>query len=139
MRVLAIDLGTRRIGTAVCDELGITTRPLETVRRSSDGSDIARVKSLCEELSVEAVVVGMPIRMDGTPGDAARRTGEFVERLKEKIDLPVFTHDERLTSWEAEQIMAGGRMRRRERRSESDRIAAVIILRDFLSNQKIKS
>ena len=71
MRVLAIDLGTKNIGTAVSDALGMTVRPVETIRRSADDRDLCRLKFLVEDLEAEAVVVGLPLRMDGTAGDAA--------------------------------------------------------------------
>src|SRR6266481_5082093 len=105
MRVLAIDLGTKNIGTAISDALGITVRPVETIRRSADERDIARLKSLVEELEAEAVVVGLPLRMDGTVGDAAAAALRFAEKLRGRLEVAVFTQDERLTSYEAEQMM----------------------------------
>src|SRR5215470_11488869 len=77
MRVLAVDLGTKRIGTAISDELGISVRAVETIHRSSVEGDVARLKSLVEELGARAVVVGLPLRMDGAIGDAAERTLSF--------------------------------------------------------------
>src|SRR6266705_7166477 len=105
MRVLAIDLGTKNIGTAISDALGITVRPVETIRRSADERDIARLKFLVEDLEAEAVVVGLPLRMDGTVGDAATAAMRFTEKLRGRLDVAVFTQDERLTSYEAEQMM----------------------------------
>ena len=78
MRVLAIDFGTKRIGTAVSDALGISVRPVETIKRSSNERDIARLKTLVEELEAEAVVVGLPLRMDGAEGDAALQVKRFL-------------------------------------------------------------
>jgi len=139
MRVLAIDLGTKRIGTAISDALGISVRPVETIKRSSGESDIARLKTLVEELEAEAVVVGLPLRMDGSEGDAARSAKRFAERLQGRLAVSVFTHDERLTSYEAEQIMAERGLSRSERRAQSDTLAAIIILRDYLSTAKSKN
>ena len=133
MRVLAIDFGSKNIGTAISDELGITVRAVETIHRSSLASDIARLKSLVEELEARAVVVGLPIRMDGTMGDAAGRVMKFTESLRAALDVPVFTQDERLTSYEAEQIMIERGLSRAERRAKSDQFAAMIILEDYLS------
>ena len=79
MRVLAIDLGSKNIGTAISDELGITVRPVETIRGAGGERVIARLKALVEELEAEAVVVGLPLRMDGTAGDAANATMRFIE------------------------------------------------------------
>jgi len=136
MRVLAIDLGTRNIGTATSDELGMTVRPLETIRRSDNESVIARVKFLVEDLEAEAVVVGLPLRLDGTVGDAAASTMKFIEKLKAQLDVPVFTQDERLTSYEAEQMMIERGFSQRKRRARSDEFAAMIILQDYLSATK---
>ena len=136
MRVLAVDLGSKRIGTAISDALGITARPVETIQRSRTEQDIARLKFLVEDLEAEAVVVGLPLKMDGTAGDAAERTTKFVRRLQSVLDVPVYTQDERLTSYEAEQMMIERGMSRSERRNQSDRVAAMIILQDYLSKIK---
>jgi putative pre-16S rRNA nuclease len=137
--MLAIDLGSKRIGTAVSDGLGITVRPVETIRRSSRERDIARLKFLVEDLEAEAVVVGLPLRMDGTAGDAAQGAMRFVERLQARLEVPVFTQDERLTSYEAEQMMIERGLGRDERRARSDEFAAMIILQDYLSTTKTKN
>jgi len=134
MRVLAIDLGTKNIGTAVSDALGITVRPVETIRRSADARDISRLKSLVEDLEAEAVVVGLPLRMDGTVGDAAAAAMRFVEKLRARLDVSVFMQDERLTSYEAEQMMIERGFAKSKRRARSDEFAAMIILRDYLSS-----
>src|SRR4030095_12001305 len=116
MRVLAIDLGTKNIGSAISDALGMTVRPVETIRRSDSASVIARVKFLVEDLEAEAVVVGLPLRMDGSVGDAAAATMKFIEKLREQLDVGVFTQDERLTSYEAEQMMIERGFSKRKRR-----------------------
>ena len=139
MRVLAIDFGTKRIGTAVSDALGISVRPVETIKRSSKARDIARLKALVEELEAEAVVVGLPLRMDGGEGNAARDVKQFASSLQSQLNVEVFTHDERLTSYEAEQIMTERGLTRSERRAQSDTLAAMIILRDYLSTTKTEN
>jgi putative Holliday junction resolvase len=138
MRVLAIDLGTKNIGVAVSDALGITVRAVETIRRKQTRQDIARLKFLVEDLEAESVVIGLPLRMDGTEGDAAANVRRFVEQLRTEIDVPIFTQDERLTSYEAEQIMIERGMNREQRRSKSDELAAVIILQDYLAAMERK-
>jgi putative pre-16S rRNA nuclease len=138
MRVLAIDLGTKNIGTAISDALGMTVRPVETIRRSADERDIDRLKFLVEDLEAEAVVVGLPLRMDGTLGDAATSAMRFVEKLRARLQIAVFTQDERLTSYEAEQMMIERGFARSERRARSDEFAAMIILQDYLSYAKTK-
>jgi putative holliday junction resolvase len=133
MRVLAIDLGAKNIGTAISDGLGITVRPVETIRRTSTDQDIARLRFLAEDLDAEAVVFGLPLRMDGTTGDAAKGALQFARRLEAELDIPVIMQDERLTSYEAEQIMIERGFSRSQRRARSDEFAAMIILQDYLS------
>jgi putative pre-16S rRNA nuclease len=139
MRVLAIDLGTKNIGTAISDALGITVRPVETIRKSSDERDIERLKFLVEDLEAEAVVVGLPLRMDGTVGDAATAAIRFTEKLRARLKVAVFTQDERLTSYEAEQMMIERGFAKSKRRARSDEFAAMIILQDYLSAAKAKN
>jgi putative Holliday junction resolvase len=136
MRVLAIDLGTKNIGIAVSDALGLTVRSLETLKRSSDEKDITRVHALVSDLEAEAVVIGLPLRMDGTMGDAAEAVIRFTKKLRGQIDVPVMTQDERLTSYEAEQMMTERGFSRDKRRARSDEFAAMIILRDYLAALK---
>lgn len=138
MRLLAIDLGTKNIGVAVSDALGITVRAVETIRRRSVEEDISRLKSLVEELEAESVIIGLPLRLDGSEGDAARTVMRFVERLQALLSVPVLTQDERLTSYEGEQIMIERGMKRHERRSKSDEMAAMIILQDYLAAEERK-
>jgi putative Holliday junction resolvase len=135
MRVIAVDFGTRNIGIAVSDALGISVRPVETIRRSSLNKDLARLKYLIEDLEAEALVVGLPLRLDGTFGEAAEKTLRFVERLRLEVRIPIFTQDERLTSYEAEQILVEQGWNRAERRQRSDELAATIILQDYLSTR----
>ena len=134
MRALAIDFGSKNIGIAVSDALGITVRPVETIRMSSLNKDLERLNFLIEDLEVESVVVGLPVRMDGTMGDAAENTMRFIDRLRAQIQVPIVTQDERLTSFEAEQIMMERGLNRAQRRKRSDEVAATIILRDYLSS-----
>lgn len=133
MRYLALDVGSKNIGVAVSDALGISVRAVETVRRKSLQADLARLKSIAEDLEVEGVVVGLPLRMDGTAGDAAQAVLRFIEQLRAELTVPVFTQDERLTSYEAEQLMSERGLSRAERRARSDEVAATIILQDYLA------
>jgi putative Holliday junction resolvase len=138
MRVLAIDLGTKNIGVALSDELGLTVRPVETIRARNIEQAIKRLEALVHELEPERVVVGVPFRTDGAVGDAARRALKFVKRLQDRLDIPVVTQDERLTSYEAEQTMIERGLSSKERRARSDQFAAMIILRDYLSAAEVK-
>jgi putative Holliday junction resolvase len=131
-RCLGLDVGERRIGVALSDPLGWTASPLPTVERVSWKKDLARIRALLEEHSVACVVVGLPIRMDGTPGERAERTLEFVKRLQATTKVPVVTWDERLTTKEAERRMIEDDVRRKRRREVIDGIAASLILQGYL-------
>ena len=139
MRVLAIDLGAKNIGTAISDELGLTVRTVETIRKASGERDISRIAFLVEDLDAKAVVVGLPLRMDGTMGDAANVATRFAGKLRARLNVPVFMQDERLTSYEAEQLMSERGFSRSKRRARSDEFAAMIILQDYLAAAKAKA
>ena len=96
------------------------------------------MKLLVDDLEAEAVVIGLPLRMDGTMGDAANGVMLFTEKLRARIDVPVLTQDERLTSYEAEQMMSERGFSRSKRRARSDEFAAMIILRDYLAAVKVE-
>jgi len=100
-RVLAIDYGRRRLGLAVSDEGRMLARPLETVERVNRRADIARLRRIARDEGVTQLVVGLPLRLDGTAGEMAAEAREFAERMSKALRLPVTLVDERLTSWEA--------------------------------------
>jgi putative Holliday junction resolvase len=135
MRTLAVDYGTRRTGIAVSDALGISARGVATLEGLGDRAVVERVATLATELEAEAVVVGLPLRADGTEGDAARRVLRFVERLRGAVAIPVHTLNEWLTSYEAEARMRDAGLRARDRKRRVDEAAAVVILEEFLAAQ----
>jgi putative Holliday junction resolvase len=134
MRLLGVDYGKRNIGIAVSDGLGIGARGVTTLRDLPETASIARIAGLAAELETEGVVVGLPVRSDGSAGDAARRVLRFVERLKTAVDVPVHTAGERLTSFEAEERMREMGVRAEDRKRLVDEVAAVIILEEFIAN-----
>ncbi len=137
MRVLAIDYGTKAIGIAISDELRLTVRPLTTLypRQHKRQQIIEQIAHLTVEYEVSQIVVGLPIRMDGTIGDAAQCVQAFVAELQTALALPILTQDERLTSREAEVMMRELGFDIRKRKEKSDEYAAAIILRDYLESQ----
>jgi putative pre-16S rRNA nuclease len=140
MRVLAIDYGTRAIGVAISDELQITSRPLLTIRRGKTGwRPLDRICELVHEHEVGLLLVGLPLRMDGTRGDAARRVEGLIDALRERLSLPVVGVDERLTSREADAILRERGAGLRERRERSDELAAAIILQQYLETTTSRS
>jgi len=138
MRVIALDYGTQNIGVATCDELEITVRPVETIRRQNRKRALQRIKELVEELGAQMVVIGLPLNMDGTAGPAADRVMAFTDQLRGRLNVPVITQDERLTSRQAEELMIEQGLSKDERRRRSDEFAAAIILQDYLSARRVE-
>lgn len=137
-RVLAIDYGRKRFGLAISDELGVTSRPLATLARTNRRDDLRRLRLLARENEVRQIVVGLPLRLDGSTGEMAGEAKRFATRLAQHLGLHVEMMDERLTSWEAGQIPAvtnGGRSGRAGKKIKRDDVAAAVILRDYLATR----
>ncbi len=138
MRVMAIDYGAKAIGVAVSDELQLTVRPLTTIRRQrqKDAQVVEQICALIAENEIGTLVVGLPLNMDGTRGPAAARVESFIEDLRRRLSISIIAIDERLTSYEADQMLREMGVGERERRARSDEYAAAIILQDYLDGQK---
>lgn len=132
-RTLAIDWGQKRTGFAICDELGMTVRPLETVRGPKE-TVLQRVVELISDYDVQRIVVGVPLGAEGQIREAAERILALVEELKGMVTCPVYTWNERLTSYAADEWMRERGYSARERQQRSDEIAAAILLEDFLAS-----
>ncbi len=132
MRILAIDHGTKRIGLAISDELGIIAQPLEFVAAEPFDKFLARVKQIIHEKQVELLLVGMPRNMDGSYGPAALKVQEFVAVLGGTLNMPIKTWDERLTSAQANRFLIQGNVRREKRKLKVDQTAAAILLQSYL-------
>lgn len=132
MRILAIDYGARSIGLAITDELQLSVRPLITI--SSKKEAVERIRSICNEYEVAQIVVGLPLRLDGTHGDAADRVTGFISQLREIIDVPIVTQDERLTTRAADEMLRAEGVPWQKRREKIDAYAAAIILEDYLAS-----
>ena len=137
-RWLGLDFGARTVGVAATDALGITVQPLETVWRKEENhlrKTFRRIGELIEELSVTEIVLGLPLNMDGSEGERARKTREFGEALEKRFGLPVHYADERLTTAEAEEILAEGGVRPEDYKVYIDKVAAAVILEDYLGSR----
>jgi putative Holliday junction resolvase len=137
MRVVGIDLGERRIGVAVSDASGTLARPLTTIQRGmSDADAVDRLQMTIADLAAEdevgSVVVGLPTRLDGTPNKQTERIRTMVALLSERLSVPVFTYDERLSSREAEERLSIREKDWRKRKAKLDAAAAAVILQDYL-------
>jgi putative holliday junction resolvase len=134
MRILALDHGTKRIGVAISDDLGMMAHPLEFIPAEPFAGFLDRLKELIREREVEMLLVGMPRNMDGSYGPAALKVQEFVAVLKETIGIPIKTWDERLTSAMANRFLIEGAVRREKRREKVDQMAAAILLQSYLDS-----
>ena len=133
-RILCLDVGDARIGVAVSDPSRIIATPVEVIHRVGWGPDSRRIKILCDRYETDEVLSGLPLNMDGSEGFQARKVKEFCAQV-EKQGLKVFYQDERLTTVTAEDALIEGRVSRQERKDTVDKIAAAVILRQWLDEQ----
>jgi putative Holliday junction resolvase len=132
MRVLGLDYGSRRIGVAVCDELGMTAQGVGTVVRKNRDADLAAIAVFIERFGVESIVVGYPLRLDGNEGIQCDKVNRFIRRLEARLAIPVIRRDETLSTKEAEELLRETGVRREKKRGIVDRLAASIILQGYL-------
>src|SRR3984957_2361497 len=132
MRILALDHGTKRIGVAISDELGMIAQPLEFVPAEPFEKFLARLNEIIQTKQVGSLIVGMPRNMDGSYGPAATKVREFVAVLKESITMPIVFWDERLTSTQANRYLVQANVRREKRKEKVDQTAAAILLQSYL-------
>lgn len=129
---MALDYGEKTIGVAVSDALKITAQGKEVIRRTNLKADMKRITEIIREEEVERLVVGLPRNMNGTLGPRAEQTLKFIEKLRQRISLPIDTWDERLSTMEAERTLIAGDISRQKRKRVIDKLAAVIILQGYL-------
>jgi putative Holliday junction resolvase len=132
MRILGIDYGSKRLGLAVCDELGLTAQALTTITRKNRERDLEKIDAVIKEYNVEKIVVGYPLRLDGTEGIQCEKVNRFVDILESRFSLPIIKWDETLSTKEAEQILIEANVNRKKRKGVVDKLAAAIILKDYL-------
>jgi len=137
-RVLGLDYGSRRIGVAVSDPLGLTVQPLPPIPREGDRKDIVVLARLASEMGVTSVVLGLPLLLNGDEGPAAIRARAFGERLQAETSLPVTMWDERLTSVQSERHLIASGVRRADRRGIRDSLSAMLLLQAALDSRRRK-
>lgn len=133
MRIMGLDMGTKRIGVAVSDKLGLIAQALTTIKRDNIPEDLKLVCELVRDYEVQEVVIGYPRHLDGRPGEEAAAYVAFGEMLHKETGIPVIYWDERLSTVAAERALLEGDMRRRQRRQVIDRVAASLILENYLT------
>lgn len=136
-RILGLDVGDRRIGVAVSDELGVMAQPVLTLIRTNRRQDLKSIQRLVRKYSCAAIVVGNPLYMSGDLSPQAAKAQAFADMLREETGLPVHLWDERLTTTEAHRhLHAAGRSGRSEHKAVVDQVAAVLILESYLAAKK---
>ena len=142
MRIMGLDFGSKTVGVAVSDPLGITAQGVEIVRRKSPNKlrqTLARIDELVREYDVEELVLGYPKNMNGTEGERCEKTKEFKELLEKRTGLPVALWDERLTTVAADRSMMEAGLGHYERKEYVDEIAAVFILQGYMAAKTMKT
>jgi len=139
MRIMGLDFGSKTVGVAVSDPLRITAQGVEIIRRKEENKlrqTLARIEELILAYEVEEIVLGKPMHMNGDEGERVRLTEEFRDKLERRTGLPVTMWDERLTTVAADRVMMEAGIRRENRKEYVDKIAAVLILQEYLDFQK---
>lgn len=131
-RILAIDYGRKRMGLALSDELQLTARPLLVLVRTNRRNDLRRLREICRKHGVARILVGHPLHITGETGAMAEEAAQFAGRLQKELGIEVKLADERLTTWEAEQIVAQRKSPLRRKKSSIDDVAAAVLLREYL-------
>jgi putative holliday junction resolvase len=134
-RILALDLGKRRIGLALSDELGITAQGLETLQRTNLREDLARLAKLAYSNHVSLILMGNPLHMNGHEGRGAAHAREFSARLEAVTGIPIQLWDERLTTVQAQRVLRESGISIEKRAKAVDRLAAVILLESYLDSR----
>lgn len=135
-RILALDVGKKRIGLAVSDELAITAQGVETLQRTRVRDDLAALKDIAARWNVQTLLVGKPLHMSGDESRQSEYTREFADRLHQHLELPVVFWDERLTSVEAERMLRQTGASLDQRKKAVDRLAAVLLLESYLEYKR---
>ncbi len=136
MRTLALDVGTKTIGVAVSDELGITANGITTIKRASLKDDLNKLYILVKEYKPGEIVVGVPYQMDGSVSERGQQILNFAEKIREAFSLPVQFWDESFSTVHAEEKLIEANMSRKKRKKVIDKIAAVFILQEYLESKR---
>ena len=136
MRILGIDYGDSKIGLAVSDPLKLTAQVLDNYRIRGEDEDKNYFKKIVSEYEIEEIVLGLPLRMDGTSGPRVEKTKSFAQWLKKFLKVPIIYWDERLTTRQAIGILSRQKIKRKSKKVLEDQIAAVIILSSYLESKR---
>lgn len=133
---MGLDVGSHTIGVAITDELRITAQGLKTIRRKSKEEDFEEIIRIIDQFKIGKIVVGLPKNMNGTLGKQAEMVLQWIKAIREKVDLPIVTWDERFSTVEASRVLLEADLSRRKRKKAIDKLAAVIILQGYIENDR---
>ena len=133
---MGLDVGSHTIGVAITDELRITAQGLKTIRRKSKEEDFEEIIRIIDQFKIAKIVVGLPKNMNGTLGKQAEMVLQWIKAIREKVDLPIVTWDERFSTVEASRVLLEADLSRRKRKKAIDKLAAVIILQGYIENDR---
>jgi len=136
-RILALDMGSKRIGLAVTDPLGITAQGIQTMQRKNKRGDLRQLSRLVAEYEIKEIVVGLPLHMSGDASQKSQEASDFAGELRQEFGIPVHLWDERLTSTQANRLLRETDMSIQQRRQAVDKLAATLVLQSFLEAREI--
>jgi putative Holliday junction resolvase len=134
MKIMGLDVGSKKIGIAVSDSLLLTAQARPTLRRTNIGADIDKLRQIVEQDDIHEIIVGQPLHMSGEESAQSRKVARFAQQLGRAVKVPIVYWDERLTSFAAEQHLEEMGLNWRKRREHVDKIAAMIILQSYLDS-----
>ncbi len=135
-RVIGLDVGEKRIGVALSDESGTIAHPLTVIARDGLSKDLKEIEGIVQEYSPVEIVMGMPLNMNGTIGESARKVLSFKDFLEEQLPVSVETWDERLTTVSSEKVLLEGDLSRKKRKKVIDKVAATLLLQSYLDSRR---
>ncbi len=135
-KILALDFGVKRIGLALSDELRLTAQPYGTIECKDEEEDLQKLEAIVKEEKAGEIIIGLPKRLDGSLGDMAKQAKRFARLLRERLNVPVRTWDERFSTHAAERALLDGNVRRKKRKQVIDKTAAVWILQGYLDSKQ---
>ena len=136
-RILCLDLGDKRIGIAISDEFRLTAQPHKVIERKNSSFDFSKIIDIIESFQIGEIIVGMPFNMNGSMGPQAQKALAFIDKLKDKVQIPINQWDERLSSCAAEKTLIEANISRRKRKNIIDKMAAQYILQGYLDHKNI--
>lgn len=139
MKIMALDYGKKTVGVALSDDLMLTAQAFETIERDKENKlrkTIRRLEEIIKLKKVTKIILGNPLNMDDTEGERSKKTKEFLELLKSRIDIEIELYDERLTTYVADEILLETKVDKKDRKKYVDQVAACLILEDYMSSRK---